>query len=505
MRLEVGERDELERSGVRGLEHDRRRHPGLERLAPARGDDTPPVARLEAAEEVLRSRRREIVSDRLGEREELVGHHRADRVEAGVATLRAAVAVPEEAGHGIERARLQVAAEDVHPRIVRSNGDRRTLLDRVKRSALTHPLAGIAAGAVAVAVVTGAVALLDEVVPVLSLGVLYVFAVLPIAVFWGTIVAIPVAVASMLAFNFFFLPPVYTLTLADRSNWLALAVYVVTAVVVGSLASRYRSRGEEAEQREREAALLADIATELLGGTGLEQELGRIEERAAAVLGVSSVRIVLGDHGRSPAHEAPYVLTVDGRPVGALFTPETEEPALATRRRLLPALASLLAVAHEREKLTREALEAETLRRSDTIKTAVIQAVSHDLRTPLATIEQALDGLESGELALTDDDRAALLETIRAEHLRLKRLVENLLDLSRLQARAAETRPELWTAEELVAQAVDELGGQERVTVTAPPSWHRSASTRCRSSARSSTCSRTRFATRPPVNRCTFG
>ncbi len=352
---------------------------------------------------------------------------------------------------------------------MRSLGDGRTLPDRVRRTTLTHPLVGIAAGALAVAVVTGAIAALDGFVPVLSLGVLYVFAVLPIAVFWGTVVAIPVAIASMLAFNFFFLPPIYTLTLADRSNWFALAVYVVTAIVVGSLASRYRSRGAEAEQREREAALLADIAAELLGGTGLEQELGRIEERTASVLGVSTVRIVLGDKARTPAHEAPYDLTVDGRPVGALYTPETEEPALATRRRLLPALASLLAVAREREALTREAFEAETLRKSDTIKTAVIQAVSHDLRTPLATIEQALDGLESGELALTEDDRTALLETIRVEHMRLKRLVENLLDLSRLQARAAETRPELWAAEDLVAQALDELGGGERVTVSAPP------------------------------------
>ena len=107
------------------------------------------------------------------------------------------------------------------------------------------------------------------------------------------------------------------------------------------------------------------------------------------------------------------------------------------------------------------------MRRSDTIKTAVIQAVSHDLRTPLATIEQALDGLESGDLALTDDDRAALLETIRAEHTRLKRLVENLLDLSRLQAGAAAAKPELWTADELVAQALEELPGADRVAVTA--------------------------------------
>jgi two-component system sensor histidine kinase KdpD len=320
----------------------------------------------------------------------------------------------------------------------------------------------------AVAVVTVAIELLDEHVPVLSLGVLYLFAVLPIALFWGTLLAVPVAFASMLAFNFFFLPPLYTFTLADRRNWFALAVYVATAIVVGSLASRYRTRSAEAEQREREAALLADIAADLLRGTPLAESTDRIEKQTADVLDVSSVKIRLGGHPRGTSHDAPHPLTVGGRTIGVLFTPEKEEPPLATRRRLLPALAALLGVALERETLAGEALEAETLRRSDTVKTAVIRAVSHDLRTPLATIEQALDGLESGELALTDDDRTALLETIRVEHSRLKRLVENLLDLSRLQAQATEARPELWTADELVSQALDELGGAERVVVTAP-------------------------------------
>jgi two-component system sensor histidine kinase KdpD len=327
---------------------------------------------------------------------------------------------------------------------------------------------GVGVGALAVAGVTAGVALLDGVVPVLSLGVLYVFAVLLVAVFWGPLLAVPVAVASMLAFNFFFLPPVYTFTLADRSNWLALAVYVVTALVVGSLASRYRTRGAEAERRERESALLADIAADLLRGGQLEESIAAIQERTAEVLGVTSARIDLGESPRPSAHESPHPLTVEGRAVGMLFTPETEEPAHGVQRRLLPALASLLGVAREREKLARDALEAETLRHSDAVKTAVIQAVSHDLRTPLATIEQALDGLESNVLDLSHDDRAALLETIRSEHARLKRLVENLLDLSRLQAHAADARPELWTAEELVAQALEDVGDPDRVHVTAP-------------------------------------
>ena len=329
-------------------------------------------------------------------------------------------------------------------------------------------LIGIGAGGAAVAVVTLAIELFDGFVPVLSLGVLYIFAVLPVAMFWGAMLAVPVAIASMLAFNFFFLPPFYTFTLADRSNWFALAVYVVTAIVVGSLASRYRSRSADAEQRERESALLADMAADLLRGTELEDGIGRIEEQVAAVLGVSSVRIAVGDSPRASAHDSPHPLTVEGRTIGVLCVPEQEEPEHGTKRRLLPALASLIGVAIEQETLARKAFDADTLRRSDIVKTAVIQAVSHDLRTPLASIEQAIDGLESDELVLTQEDRRGLLETIRLEHLRLKRLVENLLDLSRLQAEAAQTRPGLWTVEELVGQALDELGDAGRVLVTAP-------------------------------------
>jgi two-component system sensor histidine kinase KdpD len=340
---------------------------------------------------------------------------------------------------------------------------------RLDRDRLTSPPAGVAAGVLAVALVTAVIELLNGWIPVLSLGVLYVFAVLPVAIVWGPAYAVPVAIASMLAFNFFFLEPLHTFTLADRSNWLALLVYVVTAIVVGTLASRARRRRAEAEQQEREAALLADIAVELLRGSRLDDELERVEQRTAALLGVSSARIVLGERPSVHSREAPHPLSVDSRQVGTVFTPEREEPALQVQRRLLPALASLLAIAHEREQLASEALEAEALRRSDTIKTAVIQAVSHDLRTPLATIEQALDGLQSGELSLTEEDRSGLLETIRAEHARLKRLVENLLDLSRLQAGAAVASPELWTADELVAQALDDLGGSERVHVSARP------------------------------------
>jgi two-component system sensor histidine kinase KdpD len=325
-------------------------------------------------------------------------------------------------------------------------------------------LAAVAGSVAAVAVVTAAIELFKTFVPVLSLGVLYVFAVVVVAALWGMGYAISVAIASMLAFNWFHLPPLYTFTVADGENWFALGAYLVVAVTVGLLADRVRRRAAEAEQREREAALLADVASDLLGGRELRDELELISARAAGVLGVSRARIELGRHA-PPAGESPHPLEADKRMVGTLYLPEGEAPSIAERGRFLPALASLIAVAVDQERLEQEAVEADALRRSDTVKTAVLQAVSHDLRSPLTAIRAAADGLRSEEIQLDEFGRAELVETINIEARRLERLVSNLLELSRLQADAASPAPELWSVDELVSQALDEVRGSKRVDV----------------------------------------
>ncbi len=329
----------------------------------------------------------------------------------------------------------------------------------------------LAAGAsvVVLAVVTVAIGLLKSFVPVLSLGVLYVFAVLPIAVAFGLIYAVLVSIASMLAFNWFFLPPVHTFTLSDSRNWFALAVYLVTAVVVSGLAASARRRATEAEQREVETALLADVATSLLEGGDVAGQLNSISERVAAILKARSASIVIGADHEPTTTGAPIELWAGNRRVGTLELVEGGEPNLAARRRLLPALASLLAVAVDRERLANEAFEAEALRRSDTMKTAVLRAVSHDLRSPLTAIRAASDGLEDQTLSLTDDDRRELLDTISVEVRRLERVVDNLLALSRLQAGALAPMPEVWTVEDLVYGSLAEVGrSTERVNVSVP-------------------------------------
>jgi|SRR5579862_759646 len=301
---------------------------------------------------------------------------------------------------------------------------------------------GALASVGAVAVVTGAIELLKDHVPVLSLGVLYIFAVLPVAIFWGLALGAAVAIASMLAFNFFFLPPLYTLTIADSRNWFALAVFLVTAVVVSELAARSRREA-------RESALLARIASSLLEHGSVSAELERIADEAAQALRVEQVSIDLA----GPSIE------MQGRRSGSD----------AARRKMLPALVSLLRVASDRERLEREAVEAEALRRSDAMKTALLRAVSHDLRTPLMAILTSASALARPDFALDDVERTELLDTVLEEARRLDRLVANLLDLSRLQAGAAVPEFALVSVDDLVVEALEGLGADGlRIDISLP-------------------------------------
>jgi two-component system sensor histidine kinase KdpD len=340
----------------------------------------------------------------------------------------------------------------------------------MKRRGFEGHVAALLASAALVAVVTGAIFALRGSAPVLSLGVLYLFAVLPAAVAFGTPYAVLVSVASMLAFNFFFLAPVHTFRLRDSENWVALAVYLVTAVVAGELAARSRRRAGEAQQREREAAFLAEVSAELLEAQQVHDRVKRVAARTAEVLGIRGARIELESVRRPEAGEAAVDLRARQRHVGRLFfnAHDTADPDVLDR--ITAPLASLIGVALDRERFARTAVEAEALRRSDAIKTAVLRSVSHDLRSPLTAIRAAAEGLERADLDLDAHDRAELVDAIRGEAARLERVVTNLIDLSRLEAGAARPRPEVWSADELVARALDPLGAAaERVVVELPP------------------------------------
>lgn len=200
---------------------------------------------------------------------------------------------------------------------------------------------------------------LKSVAPVVSLGVVYLPAILLISIVWGLRLGLLASVASAVAFNYFQLPPLHRLTIADEENWIALIAFVIVAAISSTVAGLARAQALEAERRREQA------------------------DRA---------------------------------------------------------LAELAALAEERDRMQAEMVEAEALRRSDELKTALLRSISHDLRTPLTSI--IAGGAALGSPTTTSDEREELSAAVVSEGERLSRLVENLLDMSRLEAGKAQPRSE---------------------------------------------------------------
>jgi two-component system, OmpR family, sensor histidine kinase KdpD len=294
------------------------------------------------------------------------------------------------------------------------------------------------------------------------LAVPYLLAVLLVAAAWGLMPAVAVAVLSMLAYDYLYVPPAYAITPGDPRSWPALPLFVAAAVVTSEFAERAR-------QPARESALLARVAASLLERGEITGTLDRVAADVARALAVEQVRISLGLADAGPGADDAFPLAATGRQVGTLVLGRPLRGGSAARRRMLPALAALLAVAIDHERLEREAVEAEALRRSDTVKTAVLRSVSHDLRTPLMAILTAAGALARPGFVIDDGDRADLLMTVLDEAQRLDRLVGNLLDLSRLQAGAAEPRADAVAVEDLITAATGYLRADAgRVQVRLP-------------------------------------
>jgi two-component system sensor histidine kinase KdpD len=299
---------------------------------------------------------------------------------------------------------------------------------------------------------------LKQAAPVVSLGVVYMLAVVIVSVTWGMWLGVATSLLSALAFNFFHLPPVGRLTIADSENLVALIAFLVVALLASSVAEVMRARSREAAERRREADLAAEMARLLLGGRRLGEDLPTVAARLAQVLDLPSAAIELdtveGDERRLafPLREGP-------RRLGTLLVPADSSEATLRRvqERIVPAIESLLSAALEREMLLGDVVETAALRRADVVKTALLRAVSHDLRSPLTAISAAADALRSD--SLSEAERHDMAGVIGQETQRLSRLVDNLLDLSRLEAGAAE--PHLsWTAlEEVLRAALGELDG----------------------------------------------
>jgi two-component system sensor histidine kinase KdpD len=326
--------------------------------------------------------------------------------------------------------------------------------------------AGLIVALLSVALCTLIIYPLKHVAPVVSLGVVYLPAVLVVSITWGGWLGIATAVVSAAAFNFFHLPPLLHFEIRGSSNWVALVTFLVVAGIASSVAEVTRARARDAEARRREADLAAEMARLLLRGDDLAGALPTAAARLAQALELTSAAIEM-EAIEGDERGIAFPLRDGTSRLGTLLVgADTSEASLRRlQERVVPALEALLSAALEREGLLGGVVETAALRRADTVKTALLRAVSHDLRSPLTAISAA--GEAVGSPSLSEHERQEMAAVIQEEARRLSRLVDNLLDLSRLEAGAAEPRRDWTSVEELIRAALAELAaGQEEFSLS---------------------------------------
>lgn len=319
------------------------------------------------------------------------------------------------------------------------------------------PIWGVLVAVVGLGAATGLLLPAREHLSLASVALLYLLPVVATAAVGGVWPALAGAVTADLLVNFFFVPPFHTLIVDRQDNLIVLIVYIVVAAAVAvAVESAARSRASAA-RRTVEAALLAGVTTEPVAGNSLARllEQVRVSYRMDTVALTDGDRVVerVGPPGTGP----PSLTAPAGSPAGSdsgLRLLAWGPPVFAEDRGALSRLAAAAARTVENQRLADEAARAQELAQIDRVRSALLGAVGHDLRTPLAGIKAAISSLRQPDLAWDADDEAELLATVEESTDRLTDLVENLLSLSRLQAGALSVTSRPVPLDAVVAQAL---------------------------------------------------
>ena len=286
-----------------------------------------------------------------------------------------------------------------------------------------------------------------------------------VALVGGLLPALVCAVLAFLLLNYFFTPPVGELTVAEPANLLALIVFVLIGAGVASVVDLASRRTSEAARSKAESVALSSLSSSVLSG---EDTADALVTRLRQTFGVTSAALLVrgsapgpwqsvAGSGASPAgdpDEADTLIAIDDDRVLAL----RGRVLPAADRRVLEAFAAQAGLVLEYRRLRERDARAQSLEHAEALRTALFTAVSHDLRTPLATIRAAVDGLLAPEVSLSDEDRAFLTMTIHASTSQLERLIDNLLDLSRLQTGMLRPAVRPTGLDEVVPKAASDVG-----------------------------------------------
>jgi len=367
------------------------------------------------------------------------------------------------------------------------------------------------AGAVAAALGIGV--LLKHFIAVQSISLVFLTAVLATAIAWGLLPSLFACVLSVLAYNFFFLPPLYTFTVGDPENVLALFFFLIVAVIVSNLTARTRTQVFTARSQAKTTAELYAFSRKVAGIGALDDLLWATAYQITSMLNVRTVLLTPVKEGEGLEVASGYPpedhlddadmaaarwtwernraagrgadtlpggkrlflpLRTGSGPVGVIgIDRDTPGPLLTPdERRLLDALCDQAAVAIERISLAKGLDEARVLAETERLRAALLTSISHDLRTPLASILGTVSSLRSFPEKYNAVDREELLATLQDEAERLNRFVSNLLDMTRLESGAIDLKLDLLDVGEIIGSALQRAGNvlaAHRVEVNIEP------------------------------------
>jgi two-component system sensor histidine kinase KdpD len=290
---------------------------------------------------------------------------------------------------------------------------------------------------------------------------IYLVLVVVVATVGGIWPALAAAVGASLVVNWFFTPPIHTFTIAEGENLVALLTFVVVAGLVSALVTQVSRRSADAVRARGEAEALARIAGDL---TGDDEAVAEMVAHVRSTFDRDAVSLLVPDGSRwsieAAAGEDPPATPQGGLSVllaGGARLVHRGPPLNAEDQRVLQVFAAQLASALERRQLRAEAAGAEALAEADQLRTAILRAVSHDLRSPLASIKASATSLLQEDVDWTPEARREFLATIDEEADRLNTLVGNLLDMSRLETGALAVGLRPIALEEAVGQALASL------------------------------------------------
>ncbi|MCJ7831592.1 MAG: DUF4118 domain-containing protein [Dehalococcoidia bacterium] len=343
-------------------------------------------------------------------------------------------------------------------------------------------------------------ALIHPLLSPVNLVMVYLLAVVIAALYLGRGPSLVVAVLSVLAFDYFFVPPRLTLAVSDSEYLLTFAALLIVGLVISNLAVQVREQAESAVHRESQTAELYALSRDLAVAVDLDTVLQAVITHVSQTLGCEAA-ILLPDPssgtvvaqaltpglelnenelavatwayrnaqpaGRGtdtlPAAAARYLpLETSRGVVGVLGLKPTDPNSRLSSDQLqvLDAFASQAALAVERVKLAEQAGRAEVLQATERLQTALLNSISHDLRTPLVAITGALSSLQGDDVAMNEATRRNLAENAYEEAERLNRLVGNLLDMTRIEAGALRTSLEPCDVQDVVGAALEQLAGR---------------------------------------------